>query len=156
MTIAESVQNYLVRAGVHYDVVRHVHTTDSAHSAQAAHVPGDRLAKGIVLKDEQGYVIAVVPASHRVDLGAVHRQLSRPLGLVTEQELAGIFQDCEPGAVPALGAAYGIETVLDDSLVGVHDIYFEAGNHRELVHVSGSDFLKLLADTPHGKISHHA
>ena len=156
MTIAVSVENYLSRAGVHYDVIGHARTADSAHSAQAAHVPGDQLAKGIVLKDEQGFLIAVVPASHRVDLGTLHRQLHRPLGLATEHELAGLFGDCEPGAIPALGAAYGIETILDESLASTRDIYFEAGDHRELVHVSGSDFLKLMADTPRAKISRHA
>lgn len=156
MTIAVSVQNYLSRAGVPYEVIGHVRTSDSAHSAQAAHVPGDQLAKGIVLKDDAGYVIAVVPTSHRVDLGALHRQLNRPLGLATEQELGGLFADCEPGAIPALGVAYGIDTILDESLVGARDVYFEAGDHRELVHVSGSDFLKLMAGASRARISRHA
>lgn len=155
MTIALSVQNYLSREGVHYEVIGHEHTADSAHSAQAAHVPGEQLAKGTVLIDEQGYLIAVVPATHRVDLGALHRHFNRPLGLATERELAGLFPDCEPGAVPPLGAAYGIDTILDESLVGAPDIYFEAGDHRELVHVSGKDFLKLMARTPRARISRH-
>jgi len=156
MTIPQSVQNYLNLVGVPYEVIKHAHTADSAHSAQTAHVPGDRLAKGTVLSDEQGYLIAVVPSTHRVDLGALHRHFNRPLGLATERELAGLFPDCEPGAIPPLGAAYGLDTILDQSLVGARDIYFEAGNHRELVHVSGSDFLRLMADTPRAKISHHA
>jgi Ala-tRNA(Pro) deacylase len=118
-------------------------------------VPGAQLAKGTVLKDEQGFVIAVVPATRRVDLGAMHRRFGRPLGLATEQELESLFGDCEPGAVPPLGAAYGIESVLDDSLMEESDVYFEAGDHRGLVHVSGTDFRKLMSDAPHGDISRH-
>ena len=64
MSIAASVQDYLAREGVAYDTIAHEHTRDSAHSAQAAHVPGDRLAKCVMLEDDQGYLMAVVPATH--------------------------------------------------------------------------------------------
>jgi len=53
------------------------------------------------------------------DLGAVHRQLNRELGLATDRELVELFKDCEPGALPPLGLAYGIDTILDESLVDV-------------------------------------
>jgi len=81
MTIAASVQDCLAREGVHYDMIAHERTRDSSHSAHAAHIPGDRLAKCVMLEDDQGYLMAVVPASHKVDLGAMHRQLNRELGL---------------------------------------------------------------------------
>ena len=109
-----------------------------------------------MLEDDKGFLMAVVPASHKVDLGAVRRQLNRELGLATDRELVELFKDCEPGALPPLGLAYGIDTILDESLVDVPDIYFEAGDHRVLVHVSGSGFLKLMANAPRGQISHHA
>ena len=67
-------------------------------------------------------------ASHKVDLGAVHRQLDRALGLATDREPVELFKDCEPGALPPLGLAYGIDTILDQSLVDAPDIYFEAGD----------------------------
>jgi Ala-tRNA(Pro) deacylase len=155
MTIAASVQSHLVREGVSFELIEHPRTLDSAHTAQAAHVPGARLAKGTVLKDDQGFVIAVVPATRRVDLGAMHRHFGRPLGLATEGEVASLFGDCEPGAVPPLGVAYGIDSVLDDSLMDEADIYFEAGDHRGLVRVSGTDFRRLMAGAPHGDISRH-
>ena len=155
MPIAVSVQEHLIREGVKYELIEHTRTLDSAHTAQAAHVPGAQLAKGTVLKDDQGFVIAVVPATRRVDLGAIHRRFGRPLGLATENELESLFGDCEPGAVPPLGTAYGIDSMLDDSLMEESDVYFEAGDHRGLVHVSGTDFRKLMTGAPHGDISRH-
>ena len=156
MTIAVSVQNLLAREHVSYELIEHARTLGSSHTAQAAHVPGAQVAKGTVLKDDQGFVIAVVPATRRVDLGAMHRRFGRLLGLATEVEVASLFADCEPGAVPPLGVAYGIDSVLDDSLMEVPDVYFEAGDHRGLVHVSGTDFQRLIAGAPHGDISRHA
>lgn len=155
MTIAASVESYLAQARVPYDVVAHRHTSNSTYSAQAAHVPGDRLAKCVMLEDHQGYLMAVLPATHMVDLGAVRQQLGRPMGLATESELAGLFMDCEPGAIPPLARVYGMEAIVDESLLRVDDIYFEGGDHCALIHVSRDDFLKLMGDVPRGRISRH-
>ncbi len=154
MSIATSVQNYLAREGVPYGTILHEHTRDSTHTAQAAHIPGDRLAKCVVLSDDHGYLMAVIPSTHKVDLGALHRQFSRNLGLATDRELIELFKDCEPGALPPLGLAYGIDMILDESLADSPDIYFEAGDHRALVHTSGGDFLRLMANAPRGRISY--
>jgi Ala-tRNA(Pro) deacylase len=108
-----------------------------------------------MLKDDEGYLMAVLPATHKVDLGAVRQQLNRKLGLATDRELADLFQDCEPGALPPLGRAYGIKTLLDESLIDSPDIYFEAGDHVALVHVSGEDLLRLMANARRGEISNY-
>jgi len=155
MTIAASVEELLTREGVQYDMVGHERTPNSTRSAQAAHIPGDRLAKCVVLHDDHGYVMAVLPATHKVDLSAVRHQLSRPLGLATDGELADLFKDCEPGAIPPLGDAYGLEAILEERLAGEPEIYFEAGDHLALVHLRGSDFLRLMARAPRAQISQH-
>jgi Ala-tRNA(Pro) deacylase len=155
VTIAASVEGYLAREGVGYGTILHEPTRDSSHSAQAAHIPGDRLAKCVMLADDQGYLMAVIPATHKVDLGALHRALNRNLGLATDRELVELFKDCEPGALPPLGRAYGIDAIIDESLVDSPDIYFEAGDHRALVHLDGSDFQKVMGNVLRGRISHH-
>jgi Ala-tRNA(Pro) deacylase len=155
MSIAASVQTYLDREGMSYDTLHHAPTRDSMHSAQAAHIPGDRLAKCVVLEDDRGFLMAVIPATHKVDLGALHRMLDRNLGLATDRELMELFRDCEPGAVPPLGLAYGIETILDERLADPPDIYFEAGDHTALVHMQGSEFLRMMSSVPRARISYH-
>jgi len=154
MTVPTSVESYLVRQSVRYDVIPHAHTADSAHTAQAAHVPGDRLAKSVLLEDDGDYVLVVIPSTHRVDLGAVRRFLGRDLGLATEREIANLFGDCEPGAVPPLGPAFGLEAIVDERLWELDDVYFESGDHRGVVHVTGHDFQRLMADLPRGRFSH--
>lgn len=154
MTVPTSVESYLVRHSVRYDVIPHAHTSDSSHTAQAARVPGDSLAKSVLLEDGGGYLMAVIPSTHRVNLGAVRRYFKREVGLATERELRGLFGGCEPGAVPPLGQAFGIDTIVDESLLERDDIYFESGDHCAVVHVTGRDFQKLMADAPRGRFSH--
>jgi Ala-tRNA(Pro) deacylase len=156
MAIAMTLKEYLNRLGVEYEVVPHTHTDTSMRSAQEAHIPGDQLAKSVILEDDGGYLMAVLPATHKLEIGRLQKQLSRHhLGLATEQELSGLFDDCELGAIPPLGEAYGVDVVVDDSLDEVSDVYFEAGDHTDLVHISGEDFHDLMVDADHGRFSHH-
>jgi len=99
--------------------------------------------------------MVVVPSSRHVDLGEIHRQLNRDLGLATESELGRLFMDCELGALPAVGPAYGMETVVDDTLAEQADIYFEAGDHEQLIHVTAEAFQTLMGGgIRYGRFSH--
>ena len=153
MALALSVERYLIKSGIRYGVMTHHPTKFSMATAHAAGIPARRLAKSVVLRDEVGYLIAVVPASHRLRLGNLHVQLKRPLGLATESELRSLFTDCELGAIPPLGQAYGLEVIVDDILIVQPEVYFEGGDHRELIQVAGADFQRLLSDAMHGRIS---
>jgi Ala-tRNA(Pro) deacylase len=154
MAIAARLKWYLDANGVQYDIVPHPHTASSHETAAAAHIPEDQLAKSVVLEDEQGYVLAVLPASRRVAIGELREQLNRSVELATEGELGELFEDCETGAIPAVGAAYGIPSVVDDALLEALEIYFEAGDHEDLVHMRGEEFLGLLSGSPHGRFSY--
>ena len=57
--------------------------------------------------------------------------------------------------IPPVGPAYGMEMIVDDSLIDNTDIYFEAGDHLDVIHMSGEDFHKLTPDTAHGRFSQH-
>jgi Ala-tRNA(Pro) deacylase len=153
MALALSLERYLIKCGIRYGVMVHRPTKYSLATAHAACVPAIRLAKSVVLSDEQGYLLAVAPASHRVRLGSLHLQLKRPLGLATESELCNLFMDCATGAIPPLGPVYGLDVIVDYNLMGQPDIYFEGGDHRELIHVTGSDFRRLLPDAKYATFS---
>ena len=155
MAIAMTLQEYLDRWGVEYDVLRHEHSSSSLETAEAAHVPGAKLAKCVMTEDYRGYLMVVVPADHQVEFDLLDEALDRRLELATEPELADIFNDCEPGAMPALGEAYGIDVALDESLIGCDEVYFEAGNHDELIHLRGEDFRDLMVGASQGCFSAH-
>jgi Ala-tRNA(Pro) deacylase len=155
MTIAATVQRYLIDCGIDYEILEHPRTLTSSRTAQAGHISGDRLAKGVVLKTDDGYAMAVLPASRHVRLGDVQDFLRCPVGLATEAEVEHLFGDCELGAVPPVGRPYGMETIVDESLDGQPDVYLEAGDHVSLIHVNAMGFRQLMADARHGRFSRH-
>ena len=150
MAIAITLQEYLDKSGIDYDVLPHALTETSIDTAQTTHIPPEQIAKSVILEDEDGYLMAVIPASHHIELGQLSRQLERRLGLATEDELAGLFSDCDLGAIPPIGEAYHMDVVMDDSLERCPDVYFEAGDHTDLVHVRGPAFQQLMQHANHG------
>lgn len=153
MGIAFAVQHFLDNRGVSYDVLTHAPTHHSLATARASRVPEDNLAKGILIRRKDGYLLAVLPASRQVRLSDLGAWLDEPVALATEAEVAEVFADCEPGSVPPVAGAYGLDGVVDDSLEGFEHIYFEAGDHRTLVRVTGRAFHRLTVDLPHAPIS---
>ena len=145
MGIALTLQSYFGDHHVAYDVTRHARTGNSSRTAEACHVPGERLAKGVVLKSGVGYILAVLPASKRIAMEAVEKVTGAPVALASEQEASMLFPDCETGAVPVFGAAYGIPAVMDEELDDAEDIYCEGGDHLSLVHMNGREFRELMS-----------
>jgi Ala-tRNA(Pro) deacylase len=156
MSMAHSVEEFLKSRHVDYELVGHPRSVSALRTARLAHVPGDQLAKSVLLEDESGYLMAVIPSTHRVHLGMLHHQLQRRMGLAIESEVTELFRDCDPGAIPAIGPAYRVATIIDDRLLQQPDVYFEAGDHEVLVHVSGQAFGTIMDGVPHGQFTQYA
>ena len=152
MGVALTLKQYLEDHEINYDLVIHEKTQCSSDTAQVCHVSGNDLAKGVVLKRKKGYLLAVLPASQNVRLGKMGRWLKQPVRLATEDEVSELFDDCEQGAVPPIGAAYGLKAIIDEQLEGHDDIYFEAGDHVTLIHIPGRQFDRLMKKVPHESI----
>ncbi|MBI2308316.1 MAG: YbaK/EbsC family protein [Rhodocyclales bacterium] len=153
MSMANTLQDFLQRHHARFDMKHHAHSSCSMETAAMAHVPGDRLAKPVMFRDDLGYVMAVLPSTCHVGIAALNKRLGRHLQLAEEWELEELFQDCELGAIPPMGPAYGIRTVMDEDLANERDIYFEAGNHEDLIHMQMDAFLDLMADADRARFS---
>lgn len=155
MEMANTLVKYLAQNGIAYDRLPHRYTATSLNSAHTAGIPEKQMAKPVILEDDQGYIMAVVPASRHVKIRELNMLLNRNMGLATESELEQLFKDCDLGAIPPVGHAYGMRTIVDNSLDECSDIYFEAGNHEELIHVKGEAFRRLMKNSQHASICMH-
>jgi Ala-tRNA(Pro) deacylase len=134
--------------------VPHLKTYSTHGSAEAAHIAADHIAKAVIVQDTRGYAMVVVPGDHWVKLDTLNEETGRQFQLAEEHDIDRLFPDCLPGAVPPLGAAYGLESFLDEALTSLAEVYFEAGDHAQLVRVAGEDFLALLHGVRRGHFSH--
>ena len=137
------VTEFLERHGVPYEVVEHERTQTAAAEARAAGMPPADVAKTVVLRDQEGVRLAVIPASHRLDLHKVKRELgSKGLRLVTEQEMAEEFADFEVGAVPPFGPMFHALELVDERLLDHDRILCGGGDHEHGVLVDPHDVVK--------------
>jgi len=155
MAVATTLQDYLESRGIAYDVVEHPHSDSALRAAQAAHVPGNQVAKPVLLGDDHSYLLAVIPATHRLEIDRLNQMLARSLEMLPEAEIESTFSDCECGAIPAIGEPYGVDVVVDPALIHQPDVYFESGDHQHLIHMNGEVFRNLMENVPRAHVSHH-
>jgi Ala-tRNA(Pro) deacylase len=153
MAISASLQTFLSDHGVEYALVPHQPTMSSMRTAKVCHIPADRLAKGVLIRNSFGHVLAVLPASHHIDLGQLESELGQEIELANEAEVEERFRDCSRGAVPAAGQCYGIETIVEDTVWNQPHVYIEAGDHETLICLSQKNFAQLNPRARHGRFS---
>src|SRR5882724_12216018 len=136
MSIAPTLKRYLAAENIQYEEIPHEFTVSSTRTAEACHISGDHLAKGVVLRRDGGYMLAVLPASHHLRLSELRTRFGSDVDMAKEAEINQLFRDCALGAVPPVGKCYGVDVIVDDSIEAQPEIYIEAGDHETLLHLS--------------------
>lgn len=130
---------------VKYVVIRHSPAYTSQEVAASAHIPGKELAKTVMVKIDGTMAMAVLPASHTLDIYLLKEAArAEDVRLASEAQFAELFPDCEPGAMPPFGNLYHMPVFVCNSLAEDDAIAFNAGSHRELVRMKCSDFQRLV------------
>jgi Ala-tRNA(Pro) deacylase len=128
------VTDYLTERGVGFEVVPHRRAFTSLQEARAVGVAADQVVKTVALWTGGKYVLAVVPASRRLDLRLVRQDLEDSAArLATEAELVADFPGYELGALPPLGSLLGVPLLVDPEVVGHEVVVFAAGTETESV-----------------------
>ena len=134
------VPDYLAEQQVRFETLLHAPAFSAQQRAKVLHVSGRQVAKCVLLAVREGYLLAVLPATHQIDSTRLEGALGEPVRLADDREMAGVFRDCEWGVVPPFGTLYGLPTLLDDSLNPDEVLVFEGNTHVEAVRVRCADF----------------
>jgi len=137
-----------------FERLPHRPTYTADRMAQTLHVRGREVAKPVLLRAGPGYVLAVLPATHQVDLERVRQDLGEDVQMATEDEMERVFPDCERGAMPPFGSLYHVQTLVDESLAQDDQIVFENQNHEEAIRMSYQDY-EALEHPRKGRFAYH-
>jgi len=140
-----AIHEFLREAHVPYSVVPHRPAFTAPDEAAATHVHERDWAKVVVCFIDDEPIEALVPASSLVNLP---RLLDLAGGsrirLADEEELRGLYPDCEVGAMPPFGPIYGQTVYVDATLAMAPRIVFNAGTHRDAIIMRWNDFMKMV------------
>lgn len=139
------LKEYLDSHNIRYITVKHSTSYTAQQIAASAHISGKELAKTVMIKLDGKMVMAILPASYKVDfdllkeaVGAKHVELAR------EHEFKDLFPGCTIGAMPPFGNLYGLDVYVAETLAEDEEIAFNAGSHSELIKMAYKDFERLV------------
>ena len=148
MAISQRLKDFLESQQARYQVLPHQVAYTAPEVAHALHVPGKELAKVVMVKIGDGFVMTVLPSTWNVDLDRLREVFrTRHVRLATEGELKGLFPDCETGAMSPFGNLYGLQVYVDRSLADDEEIVFQGGTSRDAIRMRYQDFATLARPT---------
>ncbi len=141
----EKLKEFLDGNKVKYVTIRHSTAFTAQETAASAHIPGKELAKTVVLRIDGRMVIAVLPASHKLDLPLLRKAVgAHDVEIAHEADFRDMFPGCDTGAMPPFGNLFGMEVLVDGLLAENEEIAFNACSHSELVRLKYADYIKLV------------
>ncbi len=145
MTTLQNSLNYLRAQHMRFAHTTHSPAFTAEEVAMAEHMPADRMSKTVLLRNNDGFVMAVVPADTFVDLEKLRMAMGVPdLYLAQESDLAQLFPNSEVGAMPPIGPLFHIPVYLDRKVANREFIAFNAGTHRDVIHMRTADYWQLV------------
>jgi len=137
------VPEFLSERSVPFETLLHPPAYTAQKRARFLHLPGRQVAKAVLLHGPDGFVLAVVPATHHIDTERIADVLGGSVRLADDDEIAKVFCDCEWGVVPPFGTLYGLPVLLDESITPDTLMVFETTTHAEAVRMLCRDFERL-------------
>lgn len=133
---------YLRSRRVWFKHLLHAPASSAGRLAASLHVPGREVAKAVLVRAGGEELLAVLPATTRIDVARLAAALGLELAdvrLATQDEVARRFPTCEPGALPPFGRLFGVGTLVDPSLAGP-EIVFPGHTRLEGFRMRFADF----------------
>ena len=144
MKCRERMEKYLRENGVGFEVKTHEQAFTMQEVAAALHVPGNQVAKVVIVCADKEKVMLVLPAPYRMNVDLVRDMVgANKVRLAKEEEFADLFPDCATGAMPPFGNLYGVPIYVDRSMAEEPDMVFRIGTHRETMKITYADFIRL-------------
>jgi Ala-tRNA(Pro) deacylase len=138
------LREFLDSNKVAYSVHSHPEVYTAQEIAALQHVKGRMLAKVVIARSADEFVMLVLPADRRVDFDKLERLGLTEARLAQEAEFANIFPGCDVGAMPPFGNLYGLPVYVDTSLQQGEEIVFNAGTHTLTAKLAFRDFASLV------------
>lgn len=148
---SKRLQYFLDSNQIEYQVLNHSIAFSALELSAVAHIPEKNVVKTVIVKTPHKMFMCVVSANEVLDIGLFRAILNGAnVTLASEQEFSREFPDCEVGAMPPFGNLYDMDVYVSDKLAKHKDVFFNAGNHSEVIKLPYTVFETLV----HPKVAH--
>jgi len=142
---SKRLRHFLDSNEAHYTIMNHPVAFSALELSEVTHISGNLLAKSVIVKTPTKMLMCVIRATDVVDISLLKKALNqKDISLATEQDFGREFPDCEVGAMPPFGNLYEMDVYVSDVLAKDTEIYFNAGNHSEVIKLSYKEYDNLV------------
>ena len=139
------LKEFLEENQVKFQTINHSTAYTAQEIAALTHVPGEQMAKTVIVKMDGKMAMVVLPASRQIDFDRLEQAAGADNAeLAKESEFEKLFPDCERGAMPPFGNLYDMDVYVDEALAGDEKIAFNAGTHTQLLRMAYADYERLV------------
>jgi Ala-tRNA(Pro) deacylase len=143
MLMPRRLESHLNVKHIPYSMIFHAAADSAQMAASAMHLPGKEVTKAVALQAGNREILAVLPASHRINFEKLSAIVGATVRLMDEEAFSELFPDCERGVIPPFGELYGVPVYLDEALAEDPQIILSAGTHSDCVRMGNVDFIHL-------------
>jgi Ala-tRNA(Pro) deacylase len=140
----ERLERFLRAKGARYRTLVHHGAVTAQEQAEQSRTSGWNVAKVLIVKERDGYALAVLPAACIADLNRLKGLLGHgEIRLADIEEIRTVVPDCVPGAVPPFGELFGLRTFVDRSLLDAGEITMPGGDLATAIRMRGTEFSRI-------------
>jgi Ala-tRNA(Pro) deacylase len=139
-----TLEQFLGSKAAKYQLISHPVALTAQEEAARTHTPGRSVAKVVIVKERDGLVVAVVPATYVLDLGRLKGLIGHgDVRLATVEEIREAISDCLPGAIPPFGELFEMRTFVDRSLLNTREVTMPAGELGQALRMRTAEFRRI-------------
>ncbi len=142
------IREFLTDRAICCDSISHQPSLTLEALAEQLFIPLHQFARTQVLRDNQGYVLAILPLGCHLDFVSIKNELGRDLEMAWPEEYFALFSQLKSKAIPPLSSLFKMDCFIEAELLKNKTIYLADGSGHGLLKMSGTDFLA-LQNSPH-------
>jgi len=137
------IREFLTDRAVNCESFSHQASLTLESVAQQLFIPLTQFARAQLLRDSQGYALAILPLGCHLDFTSIKNEFGRDFEMAWPEEYQALFSNLNSKSVPPLSALFEMECFADAELIKNEFIYIPDGSGLGLLKMSSDDFLGL-------------
>jgi Ala-tRNA(Pro) deacylase len=160
MAISKKILNFLEKAKVRYEIIKHKTVFTAFDKSQTLKVPREIVGKTLILKVNNNLAFVLIPANKTLDLKKIRNKIrnksertKEKIELASERFIKNKIKGVKIGAIPPFGILWKCKTFIDNSINKEKEIILNSGDWNYSIKLFTKDLQKLIPDLIFGSFS---
>ena len=160
MAVPKKIINFLEKAKVKYEIIKHKTVFTAFDKSQTLKVPEKIVGKTLILKANNSLVFVLIPTNKKLDLTKIKKKIGKnaecpkeKIELASERLIKKKIKGVKLGAIPPFGNLWKCQTFVDNSIKKEKEIILNGGDWNFSIKILSKDLKKLIPDLVFGNFA---